>query len=40
MPLAFGALGTAFGMGPILWTMAGALLIGSWLAKKQRRPAS
>jgi len=40
MPLAFGALGTALGMGPILWTMAGALLIGSWLAGRQRRPAS
>jgi predicted MFS family arabinose efflux permease len=36
MPLAFGAVGTALGMGPILWTMAGALLIGSWLAGKRR----
>jgi predicted MFS family arabinose efflux permease len=40
MPLAFGALGTALGMGPILWTMAGALLIGGWLAGKRRRLAS
>lgn len=36
MPLAFGALGTALGVGPILWTMAGALLIGGWLAGKRR----
>ena len=36
MPLAFGAVGTALGMAPILWTMAGALLIGSWLAGKRR----
>ena len=40
MPLAFGAVGSALGMAPILWTMAGALLMGSWLAKKRRRPAS
>ena len=40
MPLAFGALGTALGLWPILWTMDGALLVGSHLAKKQRRPAS
>jgi MFS family permease len=36
MPLAFGAVGTALGMAPILWTMAGALLIGSWLAGRRR----
>ena len=36
MPLAFGAVGSALGMAPILWTMAGALLIGSWLARKRR----
>lgn len=36
MPLAFGALGTALGMAPILWAMAGALLIGSWLAGRRR----
>ncbi len=39
MPLAFGAVGTALGMAPILWTMAGALLIGSGLAGRQRRRA-
>ncbi len=37
MPLAFGAAGTAFGMmAPVLWAMAAALLIGSWLANKRR----
>jgi predicted MFS family arabinose efflux permease len=36
MPLAFGAVGTALGMAPILWTMAVALLLGSWLAGKRR----
>ena len=36
MPLAFGAVGTALGMAPILWSMAGALLIGSWLAGRRR----
>lgn len=36
MPLAFGAVGTALGMVPILWTMAGLLLAGSWLAGKRR----
>ena len=36
MPLAFGAAGTALGMAPILWTMAAALLVGSWLAGKRR----
>ncbi|MGH8765537.1 MAG: MFS transporter [Burkholderiales bacterium] len=36
MPLAFGAVGTALGMAPILWTMAIALLAGSWLAGKRR----
>jgi predicted MFS family arabinose efflux permease len=37
MPLAFGAVGTALGMRPILWGMAAALLIGSWLAGRRRR---
>lgn len=37
MPLAFGAAGTALGMGPIIWTMAALLLAGSWLAGKRRR---
>jgi predicted MFS family arabinose efflux permease len=36
LPLAFGAVGTALGMAPILWTMAVALLLGSWLAGKRR----
>ncbi len=36
MPLAFGAAGTALGMAPILWTMAVALLLGSFLASKRR----
>jgi predicted MFS family arabinose efflux permease len=36
MPLAFGAVGTALGMAPILWTMAAALLLGSWLAGRRR----
>lgn len=36
MPLAFGAVGTALGMAPILWGMAVALLIGSFLASKRR----
>ena len=37
MPLAFGVAGTALGMAPIIWIMAGALLVGSWLAGRQRR---
>jgi hypothetical protein len=36
MPLAFGAAGTALGMAPIMWTLAGALALGSWLASKRR----
>jgi len=36
VPLAFGALGAALGMAPILWTMAAALLSGSWLAGRRR----
>jgi len=36
MPLAFGALGTALGIGPILWAMALALVTGSFLARRQR----
>jgi predicted MFS family arabinose efflux permease len=36
LPLAFGALGAALGMAPILWTMAVALLSGSFLAGKRR----
>ncbi len=36
MPLAFGAVGSALGMAPILWTMAVLLLTGSWLASRRR----
>jgi len=36
MPLAFGAVGTALGMAPILWSMAALLLVGSWLAGRRR----
>ena len=36
LPLAFGAVGTALGMAPILWSMAVALLVGSFLASKRR----
>jgi predicted MFS family arabinose efflux permease len=34
-PLAFGALGTAFGMGPLFWAVAAALLAGGWLARRR-----
>ena len=40
MPLAFGALGTALGVAPVLWAMAAALLSGGWLADRQRRRGS
>jgi len=40
MPLAFGALGTALGVGPILWAMALALVTGSALARRQRNKKS
>jgi predicted MFS family arabinose efflux permease len=40
MPLAFGALGTALGVAPILWAMAGALLAGGWAADRLRRKES
>jgi predicted MFS family arabinose efflux permease len=40
MPLAFGALGTALGVAPILWAMAGALLAGGWAADRLRRRGS
>ncbi len=38
MPLGFGAVGAVLGMGPVLWTMAAALLMGSWLAKRRIQP--
>jgi MFS family permease len=37
MPLAFGAVGTALGVRPILWGIAAAMLVGSWLAGRRRR---
>jgi MFS family permease len=37
MPLGFGAVGTALGMSPILWTMAAALLAGGWFAARRRK---
>jgi len=40
MPLAFGALGTALGVAPVLWAMAAALLSGGWLADRRRRAGS
>ena len=40
MPLAFGALGTALGVAPVLWAMAGALLAGGWIADRLRRRGS
>jgi predicted MFS family arabinose efflux permease len=40
MPLAFGALGTALGVAPILWAMAAALLAGGWIADRLRRGGS
>jgi predicted MFS family arabinose efflux permease len=40
MPLAFGALGTALGVAPVLWAMAGALLAGGWIAHRLRRRGS
>jgi predicted MFS family arabinose efflux permease len=40
IPLLFGALGTALGMSPVFWTMAGALAAGGWYAApKQAKPA-
>lgn len=36
LPLLFGALGTALGMGPVFWSMAAFLLSGSWFAGKRR----
>lgn len=36
LPLAFGALGAALGMGPVFWSMAGLLLSGGWLAGRRR----
>ena len=40
MPLFFGALGTALGIGPILWAMAVILVSGSALAARKRNQKS
>jgi predicted MFS family arabinose efflux permease len=36
LPLAFGALGTVLGVGPVFWSMSALLLSGGWLARKER----
>lgn len=36
LPLLFGAVGAALGMGPVFWSMAGLLLSGGWLAGRRR----
>lgn len=36
LPLLFGALGSALGMGPVFWAMSALLLGGGWLARKRR----
>lgn len=36
LPLLFGAVGTALGMGPVFWSMSALLLCGGWLAAKRR----
>ena len=36
IPLLFGALGTALGMGPVFWATALLLACGSWYAKRGR----
>jgi predicted MFS family arabinose efflux permease len=35
LPLAFGALGTALGMGPVFWSMSALLLSGSFFARRR-----
>jgi predicted MFS family arabinose efflux permease len=37
LPLVFGALGAALGMGPVFWSMAGLLGAGSYFVNRQRR---
>jgi len=39
LPLAFGGLGTALGMGPVFWAMSVTLAGGGWLANRRRRGA-
>jgi predicted MFS family arabinose efflux permease len=36
LPLLFGAVGAALGMGPVFWSMSGLLLTGGWLAGRRR----
>ena len=35
MPLLFGAVGSALGMGPVFWTISACLLSGGWLARRR-----
>jgi MFS family permease len=35
IPLVFGALGSAIGMGPVFWANSGFLLAGAWVANKR-----
>lgn len=37
LPLAFGGLGTALGMTPVFWGMAGALAAGGWMTHRKAR---
>jgi predicted MFS family arabinose efflux permease len=37
LPLAFGGVGTALGMGPVFWSMAAALVAGGVLANRRRK---
>lgn len=39
LPLAFGALGTALGMGPVFWSMSAFLISGSFFARRHDRRA-
>ena len=37
LPLLFGGAGSALGMGPVFWTMAGLLAVGGRIADRRRR---
>ena len=37
LPLIFGALGTALGMGPVFWSMAAMLAAGGYFSERKRR---
>ncbi len=37
LPLVFGGLGAALGMGPVFWSMAALLGAGAWFVNRQRR---